>query len=95
MEAYGRTGTCFDNAVAESFWALLEEEIGTRVRPDRATARSEVFAFIESFYNHRLRRHENFSYLTPTETRQRHQHPRGNMNECPGLRETGQGFVAG
>ncbi|MGW8066858.1 transposase, partial [Streptomyces ziwulingensis] len=71
----GRTGSCFDNAAAESFWALLKEEIGTRTWPDRATARAEVFSFIETFYNRRrLRKHRTFGYLTPTETRQRQQH---------------------
>ncbi|MGY4967626.1 IS3 family transposase, partial [Streptomyces sp. 900105245] len=50
-QSCGRTGSCFDNTAAESFWALLKEEIGTRVWPDRATARAEVFAFIETFYN--------------------------------------------
>ncbi|WP_432019872.1 transposase [Streptomyces sp. 1222.5] len=74
-QSCGRTGSCFDNAAAESFWALLKEEIGTRVWPDRATARAEVFAFIETFYNRRrLRKHKVFGYLTPAETRQRHQH---------------------
>ncbi|WP_432020943.1 integrase core domain-containing protein [Streptomyces sp. 1222.5] len=72
---YGRTGSCFDNAAAENFWGLLKEEIGTRVWPDRATARAEVFTFIETFYNRRrLRKHKVFGYLTPAETRQRHQH---------------------
>ncbi|BCL30574.1 integrase core domain-containing protein [Streptomyces aurantiacus] len=71
----GRTGSCFDNAAAESFWALLKEEIGTRIWPDRAAARAEVFAFIETFYNRRrLRKHKTFGYLTPAETRQRHRH---------------------
>ncbi|MEV5761699.1 integrase core domain-containing protein [Streptomyces tendae] len=71
-----RTGSCFDNAAAESFWALLKEEIGTRTWPDRATARADVFTFIETFYNRRrrLRKHKIFGYLTPAETRQRHQH---------------------
>lgn len=74
-QSCGRTGSCFDNAAAESFWALLKEEIGTRTRPDRATARAEVFTFIETFYNRRrLRKHKTFGYLTPAETRQRHQH---------------------
>ncbi|MFH9691015.1 IS3 family transposase [Streptomyces sp. NPDC017413] len=74
-QSCGRTGSCFDNAAAESFWALLKEEIGTRVWPDRATARADVFDFIETFYNRRrLRRHKVFGYLTPTETRQRHRH---------------------
>ena len=43
----GRTGSCFDNAAAESFFALLKAEIGTRRWPDRASARADVFAFIE------------------------------------------------
>jgi putative transposase len=74
-QSCGRTGSCFDNAAAESFWALLKEEIGTRTWPDRATARAEVFAFIETFYNRRrLRKHKVFGYLTPAETRQYHQH---------------------
>ncbi|WP_030187225.1 IS3 family transposase [Streptomyces sp. NRRL S-813] len=74
-QSCGRTGSCFDNAAAESFWALLKEEIGTRTWPDRATARAEVFSFIETFYNRRrLRKHKTFGYLTPAETRQRHQH---------------------
>jgi transposase InsO family protein len=60
------------NAAAESFWAVLKEEIGTRIWLDRATARAEVFAFIETFYNRRrLRKHAAFGYLTPRETRQR------------------------
>ncbi|MDQ8708320.1 IS3 family transposase [Streptomyces sp. LHD-70] len=71
-QSCGRTGSCFDNAAAESFWALLKEEIGTRVWPDRATARADVF---DTFYNRRrLRKHKIFGYLTPAETRQRHQH---------------------
>ncbi|MFF8581738.1 IS3 family transposase [Streptomyces albidoflavus] len=74
-QSCGRTGSCFDNASAESFWALLKEEIGTRTWPDRVTARIEVFTFIETFYNRRrLRKHKTFGYLTPAETRQRHQH---------------------
>ncbi|WP_328841934.1 IS3 family transposase [Streptomyces europaeiscabiei] len=74
-QSCGRTGSGFDNAAAESFWALLKEEIGTRTWPDRATARAEVFTFIETFYNRRrLRKHRTFGYLTPVETRQRHQH---------------------
>ncbi|MGW5640730.1 IS3 family transposase [Streptomyces sp. NPDC003832] len=70
----GRTGSRFDNAAAESFRALLKEEIGTRIWPGRATARAEVFTFIETFQNRRLRKHKTFGYLTPAETRQRHQH---------------------
>ncbi|MGK3111299.1 MULTISPECIES: hypothetical protein [Streptomyces] len=53
---------------------MLKEKIGIRVWPDRATARAEVFTFIEIFYNRRrLRKHAVFGYLTPHETRQRFQ----------------------
>lgn len=52
---------------------MLTAEIGTRTWPDRATARTEVFSFIETFYNRRrLRKHPSWGYLTPHETRQRH-----------------------
>ncbi len=71
----GRTGSRFDNAAAESFRALLKEKTGTRIRPDRATARTEVSFFIETFCNHRrLRKHKTFGYLTPAEASQRDQH---------------------
>ncbi|MFE0733238.1 IS3 family transposase [Streptomyces antibioticus] len=73
-QSMGRTGSCYDNAAAESFFALLKAEIGTRRRPDRTTARAEIFAFIETFYNRkRLRKHPVWGYLTPLETRQRHE----------------------
>jgi transposase InsO family protein len=73
-QSCARTGSGFDNAAAESFWALLKEEIGTRIWPDPAAARAEAFAFIETFCNRRLHKHKVFGYLTPAETRQRHQH---------------------
>jgi len=71
-QSMGRTGSCYDNAACESLWAVLKAEIGTRIWPDRATARTEVFEFIEVFYNRRrLRKHPDFGYLTPRETRER------------------------
>ncbi|MEU2796606.1 integrase core domain-containing protein [Streptomyces sp. NPDC006863] len=84
-QSCGRTGSCFDNAAAESFWALLKEEIGTRVRPGRVTARADVFDVIETFYNRRrLRRHKAFGHLTPADPATAH--PRGTTVECPGSR---------
>lgn len=58
----------------QSFFALLKAEIGTRHRPDRATARAEIFAFIETFHNRkRLRKHPLRGYLTPLKVGQGHE----------------------
>ncbi|MEV4889948.1 IS3 family transposase [Nonomuraea sp. NPDC055795] len=74
-QSTGRTGSCFDNAVAESFHAVLKEEIGTRFWPDRSTARADIFVFIEAFYHRqRLRKHRDLGYLTPHEARSRQLH---------------------
>jgi len=50
----GRTGSCYDNAVAESFFASLKAEIGTRVFAIRAEARRAVFAYLNYYNNKRL-----------------------------------------
>jgi transposase InsO family protein len=63
----GRVGSCYDNAVAESFFAVLKTEIGTRVWATRAEARKAVFAFI-SYYN-QDRLHSTLEYRTPYEVR--------------------------
>lgn len=42
----GRVGSCFDNAVAESWFATLKTEIGTSIWDTREQARTDVFAFI-------------------------------------------------
>jgi transposase InsO family protein len=63
----GRVGSCFDNAVAESFFASLKTEIGTRVWATRADARQAVFAYI-NYYNRR-RLHSTLKLQTPYETR--------------------------
>ncbi|GLW58876.1 transposase [Kitasatospora phosalacinea] len=71
-QSMGRVGSCYDNAAAESWFALLKAEIGTTVWATRAQARADVFRFIEVEYNRtRLRRHPEFGYLTPLETRAR------------------------
>lgn len=71
-QSMGRVGSCYDNAAAESWFALLKSEIGTSVWATRAEARADVFRFIEVEYNRsRLRRHPEFGYITPLETRAR------------------------
>ncbi|WP_425838909.1 IS3 family transposase [Streptomyces fractus] len=74
-QSMGRVGSCYDNAAAESGFAVLKSEIGTSVWATRAEARADVFRFIEVEYNRsRLRRHPEFGYITPLETRARLQH---------------------
>ncbi|WP_406068468.1 integrase core domain-containing protein [Micromonospora sp. NBC_01638] len=63
----GRVGSCYDNAVAESFFATLKAEIGTRVWATRADARRDVFAYL-TYYNHN-RLHSTPNHHTPHETR--------------------------
>jgi putative transposase len=60
-----RRGDCWDNAVAESFFATLKVELahGTRWLT-RAHAHAEVFEYLEQFYNGQ-RRHSTLGYLSP------------------------------
>lgn len=68
----GRTGTCFDNAITESFFASLEcELIDRRVFRTRSQAEREVFGYIEGFYNPR-RRHSANGQLSPAEYERRY-----------------------
>jgi transposase InsO family protein len=67
----GTTGDCYDNALAESFFATLEcELLDRRTFQTHEEARSALFAFIESFYN-RQRRHSALGYLSPEEYERR------------------------
>lgn len=66
----GRVGSRYDNAAAESWFALLKAEIGTTLRESREAARADVFRYVEVEYNRsRLRRHPDYGYVTPIETR--------------------------
>jgi len=63
----GRTGICYDNAVAESFFATYKKElIHTRPWPTLKTLKKETFDWIETYYN-TTRRHSTLEYLTPAE----------------------------
>ncbi|MFA7431729.1 MAG: IS3 family transposase [Rhodospirillaceae bacterium] len=63
----GRTGICYDNAVAESFFASYKKElIHTRPWPSIKTLKKYTFNWIETYYNH-TRRHSTLGYLTPHE----------------------------
>lgn len=67
-----RRGNCHDNAVAESFFsALKKERIKRRIYPNREAARSDVFDYIEMFYNP-VRRHGSAGDLSPVEFERRY-----------------------
>ncbi|GAA2703332.1 hypothetical protein GCM10010412_101370 [Nonomuraea recticatena] len=68
----GRTGTCFDNAITESFFASLEcELIDRRTFHTRSEAERALFSYIEGFYNPR-RRHSANGQVSPAEYERRH-----------------------
>jgi putative transposase len=67
LVSMSRKGNCWDNAVAESWFATLEVElIEDADWYTRAEARAAIFEFIEVWYN-RQRRHSSLEYLTPAE----------------------------
>ncbi|WP_155963364.1 IS3 family transposase [Enterobacter sp. BIDMC 29] len=62
-----RRGNCHDNAVAESFFQLLKRErIKQKIYGTREEARSDIFDYIEMFYNSK-RRHGSSDQMSPTE----------------------------
>ncbi|WNS76341.1 IS3 family transposase [Bacillus sp. DTU_2020_1000418_1_SI_GHA_SEK_038] len=73
MEAsMSRTGNCYDNACAESFFSLLKKELiqGRRFQTKKQ-AYTEIFRYIEFFYN-RKRIHGSIGYLSPVEYAQKY-----------------------
>ena len=67
LPSTGSAGNCFDNAMAESFFATLEcELIDRRSFHTQAQARMAIFQFIEGWYNPR-RRHSALGYLSPND----------------------------
>ena len=66
-----RTGNCYDNAVAESFFATLKRElIERREWPTQQEVRAAVFEWVEVFYN-RKRLHSTLGYLSPLDFERR------------------------
>lgn len=65
IQSMSRKGDCWDNAVAESFFGTLRNElILGKPFGSREEARGEVFSYIEIFYN-RKRMHRTLGYKTP------------------------------
>jgi putative transposase len=67
VPSMSRTGDCWDNAVAESFFGTLKAELVDYERyPTRAAARASIGDYIEAFYNP-ARRHSYLDYKSPME----------------------------
>jgi len=67
LQSMSRKGDCWDNAVAESFFASLEKELlADQPLNSRAHTRIEVATYIEDYYNTR-RRHSYLDYTVPVE----------------------------
>ena len=72
LRSMGRTGVCWDNAAAESFWSTLKTEFYNRRHwPTKAEARLAVGAWIEDRYNRR-RRHSAIGMISPVRFEQLH-----------------------
>ncbi|WP_434082424.1 IS3 family transposase [Acinetobacter venetianus] len=68
-----RRGNCHDNAVAESFFQLLKRErIKKKIYTSRTEARSDIFEYIEMFYNSK-RRHGSNGQRSPLDYEKAHQ----------------------
>jgi putative transposase len=66
----GRVGQCWDNALAESFFGALKNELIHRTAfPTKMHARGAIAEYIEVFYN-RTRLHSGLGYKTPAEVAQ-------------------------
>jgi len=62
-----RKGDCWDNAVAESFFATLEKELlATQPLQNRSATRQQVADYIDSYYN-LVRLHSHLDYVSPVE----------------------------
>lgn len=64
-QSMGRTGSCFDNAAAESFFSTLEHEVLSRHHfKDRQEAQETIVEWVVNFYNLR-RRHSSCGMQSP------------------------------
>ena len=71
-QSVGRTGVCWDNAQAESFWSTMKSEFYNRYTwPTKKAARLAVGDWIERVYNRR-RPHSKLGMISPVEFENRH-----------------------
>ncbi|NYI42822.1 transposase InsO family protein [Demequina lutea] len=71
----GRTGVCWNNSMAESFFSMLKNErVYRTVYTTKTQEKRDVIAYIEGFYNSR-RRHSALDYRKPNEVHYSYQQP--------------------
>ena len=67
MSSFGSVGAAFDNAMMESFWSSMQNELLDRKKwRTRLELTNAIFDYIEVFYN-RQRRHSSLDYVSPVE----------------------------
>ena len=67
MPSFGSVGDALDNAMMESFWSSMQNELLNRKRwTTRVELSNAMFDYIEVFYNRR-RRHSKLGYVSPIE----------------------------
>lgn len=75
IQSMSRRGNCWDNAVAESFFATLKKEaIYGNTLTTRQALRAQMFEYIECDYN-RTRRHSTIGWVSPIRFEHNHQQP--------------------
>jgi transposase InsO family protein len=82
VQSASRTGSCLDNAVAESFFATLKVELVNRCRyQTRQEARTSIFAWVARYNDRRL--HSSLGYRPPTEWQEQHRRAQvGRAGSC-------------
>ena len=71
LRSMGRTGMCWDNAAAESFWSMFKNEYYHRhVFATIDATRRGSYAWIDGWYNAQ-RRHSGIGYISPLEYERR------------------------
>ena len=67
LPSMGAVGSCYDNAIIESFWGRMQVELLNRKRWNtRLELANAIFEYLEIFHNRR-RRHSSLGMLTPAE----------------------------
>ena len=66
IQSMSRKGNCYDNAQCESCFSLLKRELGAKVYLSMKEAKSDVFEWIEAWYN-TTRLHSSLGYKSPAD----------------------------